>query len=61
MSWKPFTVTRKPALAASSRSAARFEGLLRLRVGHHRVIFEETADTITIHRVRERRDVYRQL
>jgi mRNA-degrading endonuclease RelE of RelBE toxin-antitoxin system len=31
-----------------------FEGLLRLRVGNHRVLFDETADTITVHRVRER-------
>jgi len=36
-----------------------FEGLLRLRVGHHRVLFDETDDTITIHRVGDRRDVYR--
>jgi mRNA-degrading endonuclease RelE of RelBE toxin-antitoxin system len=36
-----------------------FEGLLRLRVGNHRVIFEETEDTITVHRVRDRRDAYR--
>ena len=34
-------------------------GLLRLRVGSHRVLFDETADTITIHRVGDRRDVYR--
>jgi mRNA-degrading endonuclease RelE of RelBE toxin-antitoxin system len=36
-----------------------FEGLLRLRVGNHRVFFEETEDTITIHRVRDRREAYR--
>ncbi len=36
-----------------------FEGLYRLRVGKHRVIFEETEDTITVHRVRDRRDAYR--
>jgi mRNA-degrading endonuclease RelE of RelBE toxin-antitoxin system len=36
-----------------------FEGLSRLRVGNHRVIFDETENTITIHRVRDRRDVYR--
>jgi mRNA-degrading endonuclease RelE of RelBE toxin-antitoxin system len=35
-----------------------FEGLLRLRVGNHRVLFDETADTITIHRVRDRKDAY---
>lgn len=39
--------------------SGEFEGLLRLRVGNHRVIFDETDDTITIHRVRDRRDVYR--
>jgi len=32
---------------------------LRLRVGNHRVFFKETADTITIHRVRNRREAYR--
>ena len=36
-----------------------FEGLLRLRVGSHRVFFDETEDTIAIHRVRDRRDAYR--
>jgi mRNA-degrading endonuclease RelE of RelBE toxin-antitoxin system len=36
-----------------------FEGLLRLRVGNHRVLFDETADTITIHRVRDRKEAYR--
>ena len=36
-----------------------FEGLLRLRVGKHRVIFDETEDTVTIHRVRDRREAYR--
>jgi mRNA-degrading endonuclease RelE of RelBE toxin-antitoxin system len=36
-----------------------FEGLLRMRVGNHRVLFDETEDTITIHRVRDRRDAYR--
>ena len=36
-----------------------FEGLLRLRVGKHRVLFDETAETVTIHRVGNRRDVYR--
>jgi mRNA-degrading endonuclease RelE of RelBE toxin-antitoxin system len=33
--------------------------LLRLRTGNHRVIFDETEDTITIHRVCDRRDAYR--
>lgn len=36
-----------------------FEGLLRLRVGNHRVLFDETADTLTIHRVLDRKDAYR--
>ena len=36
-----------------------FEGLLRLRIGNHRVIFNETEDTITIHRVLDREDAYR--
>ena len=36
-----------------------FEGLLRLRVGNHRVLFDETEDTITIHRVRDRKEAYR--
>ena len=39
--------------------SGEFEGLLRLRVGNYRVIFDETEDTITIHRVRDRRDAYR--
>lgn len=36
-----------------------FDGFLRLRVGNHRVFFKETADTITVHRIRDRRDAYR--
>jgi mRNA-degrading endonuclease RelE of RelBE toxin-antitoxin system len=39
--------------------SGEFDGLLRLRVGNHRVIFDETVDTITVHRVRDRRDAYR--
>jgi len=35
------------------------EGFLRLRAGNHRVFFKETADTITIHRVANRREAYR--
>ena len=35
------------------------EELLRLRVGKHRVIFEETADTVIVHHVLDRRDAYR--
>jgi mRNA-degrading endonuclease RelE of RelBE toxin-antitoxin system len=38
--------------------SGRFEGLLRLRVGNHRVLFEETEDTITIHRIADRKDAY---
>ncbi len=41
------------------RLHAEFEGLLRLRVGNHRVFFEETEDTITIHRIRDRKESYR--
>ena len=36
-----------------------FEGFLRLRAGSHRVFFKETADTITVHRIRDRKDAYR--
>lgn len=39
--------------------SGEFEGLRRLRVGSHRVLFDETQDTITIHRVRDRKDAYR--
>jgi mRNA-degrading endonuclease RelE of RelBE toxin-antitoxin system len=39
--------------------SGEFVGFLRLRVGNHRVFFKETADTITIHRIRDRRDAYR--
>lgn len=39
--------------------SGEFEGLLRLRVGSHRVLFDETTDTITVHRVRDRREAYR--
>lgn len=39
--------------------SGEFEGFLRLRVGNHRVFFKETADTITIHRVSDRREAYR--
>jgi mRNA-degrading endonuclease RelE of RelBE toxin-antitoxin system len=39
--------------------SGEFEGLLRLRVGNHRVIFEETESAITIHRIRDRREAYR--
>jgi mRNA interferase RelE/StbE len=39
--------------------SGEFEGLLRLRVGSHRVLFDETADIITVHRIRDRREAYR--
>jgi len=37
----------------------KFEGLLPLRVGNYRVRFDEAEDTITIHRIRSRREAYR--
>jgi mRNA-degrading endonuclease RelE of RelBE toxin-antitoxin system len=37
--------------------SGEFEGLLRLRVGNHQVLFVESEETITVHRVR--RDAYR--
>ncbi|MCC6365041.1 MAG: type II toxin-antitoxin system RelE/ParE family toxin [Bryobacterales bacterium] len=39
--------------------SGEFEGFLRLRVGNHRVFFKETAEAITIHRIRDRRSAYR--
>jgi mRNA-degrading endonuclease RelE of RelBE toxin-antitoxin system len=39
--------------------SGKLDGLLRLRVGNHRVLFDETVDSITIHRVGNRREVYR--
>lgn len=39
--------------------SGEFEGVLRLRVGNYRVFFKETADSITIRRVRDRREAYR--
>ena len=38
--------------------SGEFEGLLRLRIGSYRVIFDETAEMVTIHRVGNRKDVY---
>jgi mRNA-degrading endonuclease RelE of RelBE toxin-antitoxin system len=38
--------------------SGQFEGLLRLRVGNHRVVFEETENILTIHRVRNRKNAY---
>jgi len=39
--------------------SGEFEGLLWLRIGNHRVLFDEPNDTITVHHVRGRRDAYR--
>lgn len=39
--------------------AGEFAGLLRLRAANHRVLFDETTDTITIHRIGDRKSVYR--
>jgi mRNA interferase RelE/StbE len=39
--------------------SGKFAGLLRLRVGNYRVLFDETAEAVTIHRIGDRRDVYR--
>ena len=41
------------------RLSGDFEGLLRFRVGDHRVFFDEAEDTITVHRVLDRREAYR--
>jgi mRNA-degrading endonuclease RelE of RelBE toxin-antitoxin system len=38
--------------------SGEFEGLLRLRTGNHRVLFDETEDTVTVHRVRDRKNAY---
>jgi mRNA-degrading endonuclease RelE of RelBE toxin-antitoxin system len=35
-----------------------FDGLLRLRVGNHRVLFDESAEVITVHRIRDRKEAY---
>ena len=39
--------------------SGEFESLMRLRAGNYRVPFDETEDTITVHRIRDRRDAYR--
>lgn len=39
--------------------SGEFDGLLRLRIGNYRVLFDETEDTITVHRVLNRKDAYR--
>jgi mRNA interferase RelE/StbE len=38
--------------------SGEFEGVRRLRIGDYRVLFDETVDAITIHRVRNREDAY---
>ena len=39
--------------------SGEFDGFLRLRVGDYRVFFKETAESITIHRIRDRKDACR--
>jgi mRNA-degrading endonuclease RelE of RelBE toxin-antitoxin system len=39
--------------------SGEFKGLLRLRVGSYRVLFHESYDTITVHRVLNRKGAYR--
>jgi mRNA-degrading endonuclease RelE of RelBE toxin-antitoxin system len=39
--------------------AGEFAGILRLRVGNHRVFFQESAGEITVQRVADRREAYR--
>jgi mRNA interferase RelE/StbE len=39
--------------------SGEFDGLLRLRVGNYRILFGETEETITVHRVLDRKDAYR--
>jgi mRNA-degrading endonuclease RelE of RelBE toxin-antitoxin system len=34
-------------------------GLFRLRIGDYRVLFDETADAIHVHRIKNRREAYR--
>ncbi len=38
--------------------SGELDGLLRLRVGRHRVLFEETHEVIVIHHVRPRKNAY---
>jgi mRNA-degrading endonuclease RelE of RelBE toxin-antitoxin system len=59
---KILAATHRYAATGSGRVkplSGEFAGLFRLRVGNHRVIFDETEDTITIHRIRDRREAYR--
>jgi len=39
--------------------SGEFESLMRLRVGAYRILFDETEDTITVHRIRARGEAYR--
>jgi mRNA-degrading endonuclease RelE of RelBE toxin-antitoxin system len=39
--------------------SGEFDGLSRLRVGNHRVLFEESEDAITVHRIADQREAYR--
>jgi mRNA-degrading endonuclease RelE of RelBE toxin-antitoxin system len=39
--------------------SGEFAGLVRLRVGNYRVLFDETADNINVHRIRDRKDAHR--
>ena len=38
--------------------SGEFEGLRRLRVGNYRVLFDESDEVITVHRVRDRKEAY---
>lgn len=55
------TIHRYAATGIGSVKPLRgeFEGLFRLRAGSHRVVFDETESTITIHHIRDRKDAYR--
>jgi mRNA-degrading endonuclease RelE of RelBE toxin-antitoxin system len=39
--------------------SGEFEGLLRLRVGNHRVLFDETEGAINVRSAGDRRQAYR--
>ena len=39
--------------------SGELEGVLRLRVGNHRVTFRETADEVVVRSVSDRKDAYR--
>jgi hypothetical protein len=38
--------------------SGEFEGLMRLRAGNHRVVFEETADEVIARRIRDRKNAF---